>query len=216
MLAVIYYFRKDIGDAINSRKNNYKKSIFDGKLLKSIFIGSISILVLGGIIKIFVPYFSDSIFRTNFSIAAISILMALLMLIADKSKQKHITLINHNLLDSLKIGLGQSLAIVPGVSRSGITMTIALLLGWEKSEAAKFSFLLGVPAISLAAIVEFLDSLNGNTNIPIGPLLFSLITTFLISLLSIEFLLKFISLRGLKFFAFYRIIFGTIIFVSYF
>lgn len=216
VLAVIYYFRKDIENSIKHRKINYKNFIFESKLIKSIFIGSISILLLGGIIKIFLPNFSESILRTNFSIATISILMAILMLIADKSKQKKITLINHKFLDSLKIGLGQSLAIVPGVSRSGITITIALLLGWDKKDAAKFSFLLGIPAISIAAIVELVDSLNRNTNIAFGPLLIGLITTFLISLLSIDFLLRFIPLKGLRLFALYRIIFGTMIFVSYF
>ena len=216
VLAVIYYFRKDIYSSINSRKNFYKNFILESKLIKSLFIGSISILLLGGIIKIFVPYFSESIFRTNYSIATLSILMAILMLIADKSKQKQITLINHKFIDSLKIGLGQSLAIVPGVSRSGITMSIALLLGWEKREAAKFSFLLGVPAISIAAVVELIDSFNKNTNIPFGPLLLALTTTFLVSLFSMDFLLRFITLKGLSLFAYYRITFGTMIFLSYF
>ena len=216
VFAILFYFRKDIINSINSGNNNYKHSIISSRIIKSLLIGSASILFLGGIIKIFVPYFSDSILRTNFSIAAMSILMAILMLIADKSKQKQITLRNHKLLDSFKIGLGQALAIVPGVSRSGITISIALLLGWEKKEAAKFSFLLGLPAISIAAIVEILDSLNSNTNILFGPLLLALITTFIVSLFSIDFLLKILPLNGLKIFALYRIIFGTIILVSYF
>ena len=215
VLAILFYFRNDIFIFLNRNQKNNKKASKNLRLIKSITIGTIFFLLLGGIAKIFIPNFSESFLRTNLSIATISVLMSFLMLVADKAREKEINLINHNLLDSCKIGLGQALAIIPGVSRSGITISIALLLGWEKKDATKFSFLLGLPAISLAAFVELFDSLYNDIYIPLGPLLFGLITTFLISLLSINFLLKFIPLNGLKIFAYYRIIFGTLILISY-
>ena len=216
VFAIAYYFRKEICIYISSEQKNLKKIFYKSKLIKSISIGSIPILFLGGMIKLFIPNFSDSNLRTNFSIALVSILMAFLMLIAEKSKQNKINLNNHRLLDSLKIGLGQALAIVPGVSRSGITISIALLLGWNRKDATKFSFLLGVPAISAAALVEILDPIAKNDNILFFPLLLGLITTFISSYICIKILIKFIPLNGLKIFAYYRIIFGGIILLSYF
>tara|TARA_B100000900_G_C20531612_1_gene696579 strand:- start:259 stop:1062 length:804 start_codon:yes stop_codon:yes gene_type:complete len=216
IFAILYYFRDDIYIYLKEEKITFKKNFINNKLIKSIAIGSISILFLGLIIKIFIPNFSDSVLRTNLSIAIISIFMAFLMIFADKSKKNIITLSNHNLFDSLKIGIGQALAIFPGVSRSGITISIALLLGWKKVDATKFSFFLGIPAISLAALVEFLDSFSKGLYLPFGPLVIGLVTTFFISFLCIDFLIKFIPKKGLTFFAYYRIIFGTIILVSYF
>ena len=215
VFAILYYFRKDIFSHIKSKPINLNKNFYKSKLLSSILIGSISILLIGGIIKIFFPDFSESIFRSNLSIGIISILMALVMLFSDKSRLNSITLRNHKLFDSLKIGIGQALAIIPGVSRSGITISIALLLGWKKKDATKYSFLLGIPAISIAAIVELLDSFRTFDYSILGPLLIGLITTFFISILSIDFLIKYIPANGLKIFAYYRIIFGTIICASY-
>ena len=216
VLAILFYFRKDIYEYLNCKSKNYKKNSNNFKLIKSITISTIFILFFGAIVKLFIPNFSESFLRTNLSIATISILMSFLMIAADKSRDNEINLINHNFSDSCKIGIGQAMAIIPGVSRSGITISIAMLLGWKKEDATKFSFLLGVPAISLAAIVELFDSLFQEIYIPLGPLLIGLITTFLISLLSISFLLKYIPLYGLKIFAYYRLIFGTLILISYF
>ena len=118
---------------------------------------------------------------------------------------------NPNYSDSFLIGLSQALAIFPGVSRSGITISTALVSGWERSDAAKFSFLLGVPAISLAAIVEFTSSFHELSSISLFPLIIGLSTTFVSSLLAISFLLKYISTNGLKLFIIYRVIFGVVI-----
>ena len=216
VLAILFYFRNDLLIFLNWSKKNNKKKSNNFRLIKSITIGTLFFLFLGGIVKVFIPNYSESFLRTNLSIAFISILMSILMIAADKAREKEINLINHNFLDSCKIGLGQALAIIPGVSRSGITISIALLLGWEKKDATKFSFLLGLPAISLAAFVELFDSIYNDIYLPLGPLFIGLSTTFLISLLSINFLVKFIPLNGLKIFAYYRIIFGTVILISYF
>ena len=82
--------------------------------------------------------------------------MAFIMYLADNSKRGSINIKNHNYSDSFLIGFFQAFAIFPGVSRSGITISSALISGWERGDAAKFSFLLGMPAISIAAIVEFM------------------------------------------------------------
>ena len=87
-----------------------------------------------------------------------------------------------------------------------------MVSGWK--DAAKFSFLLGIPAISFAAIVEFISSLNEFSSFSLFPLIFGLATTFLSSLLAIHFLLKYLSSNGLKLFVFYRVFFGIAILLN--
>ena len=214
VLALFWHFRNDIFKL----RDQYPKDIFDSllneRLLRSILIGTIPIILIGGTIKLFFSNFFDEIFRSNLSIAIVSILMAIFMYLADSSKKGFINLKNHNYSNSFFIGLSQAFAIFPGVSRSGITISTALITGWERRDAAKFSFLLGIPAISLAAIVEFISSFNQIFSLSFLPLIFGLTATFLSSLLAIDFLLKYLSSNGLKFFIIYRFIFGTLILLN--
>ena len=120
VLALFWYFRNEIFTI----RRHFSKDIFDSllkkRLLKSILIATIPIILLGGIIKLFLPYFFDEILRSNLSIALISFLMAIFMYKADSSKKGFINLKNHNYSDSFLIGFFQALAIIPGVSRSGV------------------------------------------------------------------------------------------------
>ena len=214
VLALCWYFRNDIFKLKSqySKKINYFSS--DNKLLWSILISTIPIALLGGIIKVFFSYFFDNIFRSNLSIALVSLFMAIFMYLADSSKKGSINIKNHNYSDSFLIGFSQAFAIFPGFSRSGVTISTALLSGWERSDAAKFSFLLGIPAISLSAIVEFVSSLNEFSSISFNPLIFGLISTFFSSLFAIDFLLKYFSSNGLKLFIVYRVIFGVVVLLN--
>ena len=214
VLAIVWYFRNDI---FNFRGQSSKKILYyflHERLLRSIFIGTIPIVLLGGCVKLFVPNFFDNVLRSNLSIALVSIVMAFFMYLADSSKRGSIDIKNHNYSDSFLIGFFQAFAIFPGVSRSGITISSALISGWERRDAAKFSFLLGMPAISLAAIVEFIFSFNEFFSIGFLPLFVGLITTFLSSLLAIDFLLRYFSSNGLKIFIIYRVIFGVVILLN--
>ena len=211
VLAIFWYFRKNIFNLQNTYKRKIHHSFLSYRLYKSILIGTLPIIFFGGMIKLLVPTFSDSFLRSNLSIALVSILMALVMLFADISTSKFINISNHKYLNSLYLGIAQAFAIIPGVSRSGATISLALLSGWERKDATKFSFLLGIPAISLAAFVEFLSSLNELSTFPFLPLLIGLITTFVTSIFSIDFLFKYVTSNGLKIFIVYRVIFGILI-----
>ena len=136
------------------------------------------------------------------------------MLFADNSINKSINLKNHKYQNSLFIGIAQAFAILPGVSRSGATISMALLSGWNRKDAAKFSFLLGIPAISLAAFVEFFSVVNQFSSFPFLPLSAGLIATFLSSLLAIDFLIKYVSSNGLRIFIYYRLVFGILIILN--
>ena len=214
VFALFFYFRNDI---FNLKRKSSKK-IFDyllhKRLLMTIFINTIPIVLFGGTVKLFFPYFFDKFLRSNLSIALVSFLMAIFMFIADSSKKGYINLKNHNYANSFLIGISQAFAVIPGISRSGITISTALMTGWDRSDAAKFSFLLGIPAISLAAIVELISSFNEFSSISFYPLIVGLITAFLFSLLAIDYLLKYFSSNGLKLFIVYRIVFGVVILLN--
>jgi len=214
VLAIVWYFRNDI---FKLRRQSSKKIIdflIHERLLRSILIGTIPIILFGGTIKLFSPYFFDEVLRSNLSIALVSFVMAIFMYIAEDSKKGSINLKNHNYTDSFLIGLSQAFAIFPGVSRSGVTISTALVSGWERGDAAKFSFLLGIPAISFAAIVEFFSFFNEFNSFSFFPLIVGLTTTFVSSLFAIDFLLKYFSSNGLKLFIVYRIVFGILILLN--
>ncbi len=214
VLALFWYFRNEI---FKLKSNNSKKIIdhfLHERLLRSILIGTVPIILLGGTIKLFAPFFFDKFLRSNLSIALVSLLMAIFMFIADSSKKGYINLKNHHYSDSLLIGLSQALAIFPGVSRSGITISTALVSGWDRADAAKYSFLLGIPAISIAAIVEFISSFNEFSSFNFLPLMVGLTSTFVTSLLAIDFLIKYLSLNGLKLFVIYRFVFAILILLN--
>ena len=214
VFSLFWYFRNDLFKLRNRSSNKIFNYLIHEKLIRSILFGTLPIILLGGFIKIFLPYFFDEIIRSNLTIALLSLIMAFFMYIADTSKKGSINLLNHNYFDIFLIGLAQAFAIFPGISRSGITISTALVLGWERGDAAKFSFLLGIPAISFAAIVEFIYSFDEFSSLNFLPLIVGLITTFLSSLLAIDFLLKYFSLKGLKLFIIYRIIFSFVILLS--
>ena len=214
VFAIFWYFRDSIFNAGKKKSSGLYYSIFSRKLFKSIFIGTIPIVFIGAIIKLFVPNFSDSFLRSNLSIAIVSLLMSLIMFYADKTNNKFINLNNYKSKNIFFIGIAQAIAIIPGVSRSGATISMALLSGWERKDAAKFSFLLGIPSISLAAFIEFFSSINQFSTFPFLPLLVGIITTFFFSLLAIDFLIKYISFNGMKIFIYYILIFAILILIN--
>jgi len=214
VFALIWYFKKDIFKLRRKYSQNFFDYLLNSILFRSIVIGSIPIILFGGTIKIFLPDFFDKFLRSNLSIALISLLMAVFMFIADTTKGGSINLKNYKYSDIFFIGLFQAFAILPGVSRSGITISSALILGWERDDAAKFSFLLGIPAISLAAIVEFISSFSEFNSFGFLPLIVCLSTTFISSLFAIDFLLKYFTSNGLKLFVIYRMVFGIVLLLN--
>ena len=214
VFALVWYFRTEIFKL----KRQFSKKDFDYvlniRLLRFIFICTIPIVFLGGSIKLFFPYFFDNVLRSNLSIALVSLLMAMFMYIADCSKKGSINLYNYSFSNSFLIGFSQAFAVIPGFSRSGVTISTALISGWERRDAAKFSFLLGIPAIFLAAIVESIYSYDQLSTLNFAPLILGFISTFLSSLLAINFLLKYFSSNGLKIFIIYRIIFAIVILLN--
>ena len=214
IIAVITYFRTDlftISRAISKALFHDRRNDTSFKLALSIFVGTLPIVFLGMFIKIFWTGYEVSIVRSIPSIALVSILMSLLMLLAEQLGKRSRTLDDIKIFDGLFIGLSQSLALIPGVSRSGITITTALMTGWERQSAAKLTFLLGIPAITLSGIVELKGAIGSFTFGELIPLVLGICSSAIISFLSIDFLIKFLQKQNMMIFITYRFFFGILL-----
>ena len=214
VFAVIAYFRKDLLDIVKSfpnamRNGNWREP--NAQLGIAICFGTLPILFIGMAIKLFWPGYESSPLRSIPAIAVVSIVMALLLALAERHGNRFKNLNSVNGRDGLVVGLAQALAIIPGVSRSGISLTAALLDGWKRSEAARFSFLLGIPAISLAGLVELKNTFRAETFIGIIPILLGIFSAALMSWLSIDWLLKHLQRNSTMGFVFYRLVFGIVL-----
>ncbi len=214
IIAVITYFRTDlftISRGISKALFHNHRNDTSFKLALSILVGTLPIVFLGMFIKIFWTGYEVSIVRSIPSIALVSILMSLLMLLAEQLGKRSRTLDDIKIFDGLLIGLSQSLAIIPGVSRSGITITTALMTGWERQSAAKLTFLLGIPAITLSGIVELKEAIGSFTFSELIPLFLGISSSAIISFLSIDFLIKFLQKHNMMIFITYRFFFGILL-----
>ncbi len=211
IFAVIGYFRKDLKKVFFGITNAMRKAQWrekNARLGISIALGTIPIFITGLAIKVFWPNFENSSLRSSTSIALTSVLMALVLAYAEKKAKQIKHLANVSGKDGFMIGLAQVLALIPGVSRSGITLTAALINGWERNDAARFSFLLGIPAITIAGIVEIKGALNSNFNAELLPLFIGVLSAFIVSWLSIDWLLKYLQRHSTWIFVGYRLLFG--------
>ena len=144
-------------------------------------------------------------------IAITLIIMGIILYIVDKKAKSNISYEKMTLKQSVLIGASQALAAAfPGVSRSGITMTVARALGIDRESAAKYSFLLATP-ITFAAVIFDLDKFVFNVSLFIG-----IISSFIVGILIIKFLLDYLKKGSFKIFAIYRVIIGLIVIALYF
>jgi len=160
-------------------------------------------------IKLFVPDFDHSPLRSLRSIGVVSIVMALLLGLAERLGSRRRALDSVTVRDGWWVGLAQALALLPGVSRSGSTLTAALLDGWSRADAARFSFLLGIPAISIAGLVELKDAFAQPLAGGALPLLVGIASSALVSWLAIAWLLRFLQQHSTWWFVGYRLFFGV-------
>jgi undecaprenyl-diphosphatase len=216
--AVISYFWSDLSQITTGmikaiRHSNYESQDF--WLAVGIGVGTIPILVLGLAIKILIPDFDNSPLRSMPSIAIVSIVMASLLALAEYVGNQKRNFEDLTAKDGILIGIAQSLALIPGVSRSGSTMTASLFNNIDRASAARFSFLLGIPAITIAGLVELKDFIDtGVSGSGFLPLIAGLISSAVFSYLAIAWLLKFLQRRSTWVFVWYRLGFGVFILVA--
>ncbi|KGG15047.1 MULTISPECIES: undecaprenyl-diphosphate phosphatase [unclassified Prochlorococcus] len=214
IIAVITYFRSDLshlGRAMSKAlyQNHWKDP--SANLLLSIFLGTLPIIAFGMIVKLFWLDYESSFVRSIPSIAIVSILMGILLYLAEIVGMRLKTIENLKISDGILIGFSQCLALIPGVSRSGITITTALMAGYERKSAARFSFLLGIPAISIAGLVELKEAFASFELAHAFPLLLGISASALSSFFAIDFLMKFLQKQSMMIFSVYRLLFGILL-----
>ena len=212
IVAVIAYFRTDLlcvmrGIVRAVVRGQWREP--DARLGFAMAFGTAPILILGFLIKAFWPSYSTSALRSIPSIAVLSILMALLLALAEKLGPRLKTLPQVQGRDGLVVGLAQALAIIPGVSRSGSTLTASLFDGWQRADAARFSFLLGIPAITIAGLVELKDAVADPNTGGVLPLLVGIVSAAVVSWLAIDWLIRYLQRHSTWIFVAYRLVFGV-------
>ena len=217
--AVVGYFWKDLsnitlGSIKAVRSQNYKYQEF--KLAVAIALGTIPILFGGLLIKIFVPDYDKSPLRSLTAIAIASIVMSSLLALAEilgqRGKTEKRQFHRVRVIDGILMGVAQTMALVPGVSRSGSTLTAGLFLGLDRVAATRFSFLLGIPAITIGGLVELISLIKkGFGDVGVGQLAIGLFSSVIFSYLAIAWLLKFFQTHTTWVFVGYRLIFGALL-----
>lgn len=213
--AVLWYFWGDLRQitlgAIAAIRNRDRQSQ-EFRMALGIGLGTLPIVFFGLLIKFFLPDYDNSPLRSLASIAIASIVMAILLGIAEKIGSRKRNFNDLGMPDGIWMGLAQAMALVPGVSRSGSTITAGLFMGLERATAARFSFLLGIPAITLAGLVEFVGVLqDGIDGAVLVPLLVGLISSAFFSYVAIAWLIRFLQTRSTLVFIYYRLGFGILI-----
>lgn len=216
--AILWYFWDDLRQVTVGTVRATLDRKFDApdfRLGLGILVGTLPIVVGGLLIKVFIPDFDNSPLRNSATIAVVSIGMALLLAAAELVGKRQRTFDQLDLKDGVMMGFAQALALIPGVSRSGSTLTAGLFMGLERATAARFSFLLGVPAITLAGLVELKGLLDsGLGNVGLGPLLAGLLAAVVSSYLAIFWLLRFLKRHSTWVFVWYRLAFGAAILLA--
>ena len=203
LLAIVIFFFKDWLKLIKGGFEQVvkKKKTFEGKMFWYIVAATIP----GGIIGFVLDKFVEDALTKPIIIAIALIVMGIILYVVDKKSKSEIKFEEMNFKQTFLIGLSQCLAFIPGVSRSGITMTTSRIMKIERKSAAKYSFLLSTPIVFAATVLKFKDFVFSI------PFFIGIIASFIVGIFVIKFLLQYLQKGSLKIFSIYRIIFGLII-----
>jgi len=180
----------------------------EARLAWFIILGTIPITVCGVAFKRYI----EGELRSLYVISASLIILGILLWVAEKTADFHRDVSEIGWLDSQLIGLAQALALIPGSSRSGTTMTAAMFLGLTREAAARFSFLLGIPAIGAAGLFELRDLLkHGLGGAELSGLIMGVLTSVVSGYLAIDLLLRYLRTRTTYLFVWYRIGLGLLL-----
>jgi undecaprenyl-diphosphatase len=209
-LAVLIFFRKDIWRIASM----WLRSLFrpeyrghlDARMGWFIILGSLPIVVLGIALKDVI----EEDFRSLWIIGAMLIVMGIVLGIADRIGGTDKSLKQLTLRDALLMGFAQALALVPGVSRSGATLSMGRFLGYDRETATRYAFLLAIPAVIGAGVFELKDIPNGDNLYGWGPTIAATIVAFVVGYAAIAWLLRYVTTHSYTPFVIYRIALGTL------
>ena len=215
LLAILTYFYIDIISIIKDfftdnliKRKSFSEQSINSKMGWYLIIGTLPVAVIGLGFKDVI----EGVFTKNlYVIAGSLIILAIILAFAEKVGKFDRRLRDLKWYDALIVGIAQSFALIPGSSRSGTTITAGLFLGFDRETAARFSFLLSIPAVAASGLLEFYQSLkyidfNGTVN-----LISATIVSAVVGYISIEFLLRYLRKKSTMVFVYYRIVVGLII-----
>lgn len=215
LIAVLYYFRNDI---INIVRDFLQDNLLKRKPLKAqsqnsrmgwlIILGTIPVVIIGLAFKDFI----EGTFTKNLVVISVSlIVLGLLLALAEVTGRFKKDITRVSWLDSLLIGLGQAMSLIPGSSRSGTTITTALFLGFTREAAARFSFLLSIPAVLASGLLQVYEALEFVDSTMTLNLIIATVASAVSGYFAIDFLLKFLRKNSTFVFVFYRIALGALL-----
>jgi undecaprenyl-diphosphatase len=212
-LAVLIYFRRELLLMLRSWVRNVltrgQHADADSRMAWLIIIGTIPIAVLGLVFKDAIETYLRNLYIT----ATVLILFALILWAADRWGSQRKTLGDLSWRDGLLFGFAQAMALIPGVSRSGGTITAGLIMGYTREAAARYSFLLAVPAVFLSGFYQLIRSWGQDNPIGPGPTALATAVAFVVGYGVIVVFLKFVSSKGYWPFVVYRIALGLAVIV---
>jgi undecaprenyl-diphosphatase len=209
LIAVMLFFRKDILALLRGGVQVLGANVAttEARMALGIALGTIPAALAG---LLFVDWISENLRSPAVIVVTLSG-YAILMILADRLGRRNRDISGIHIKDAVLIGVAQALALVPGTSRSGVTITAAMALGFERQDAARFSFLLAVPVILLASVYSLIGLLRTEATVPWGQLAIGIVVSAIVAYLSIEFFMRFVSRIGLLPFAIYRMILAAVI-----
>jgi len=209
LLAVCVFFRKDLAGLVQGgfQLLGLKNKTTESRLALALAIGTIPAAVAG----LTLAGWIEANLRDPSVIVITLAGYAVFMLLADRLCTQDRNITGVSLRDAIVIGLAQALALVPGTSRSGVTITAARVLGFARQDAARYSFLLSVPVILLASLYKTYELATGEFPVPWGELGFAALISGIVAYLSIGFFMRFVSQIGLLPFAAYRLVLAAVI-----
>ena len=201
LIAVIVYFREDVKEVLSGLLPKAKTR----HLLLQLIVATIPIVVVG----MFAAEWIENVFRAPIVVAYTAIIFGVLLWIADNYFPAHQRLNHMNLKQSFLIGCAQVFSLIPGSSRSGTTMTCARMLGLSRTDSARFSMLLSIPAICLAVLYALWQGWKGGLELPsVGESVGAVGLTFFFGFFVINFLMVWVQKASYTIFAVYRILLG--------
>jgi undecaprenyl-diphosphatase len=217
LISILIYFRKDILNIINSflsenlkERKNFSNQSLDSKLGWFIIIGTIPVVVLGLSFKNIIE---GTLTKNLYVIAASLIGLAIILAIAEKTAKFKKEIKDITMKDAIIIGIAQAFALIPGSSRSGTTITGGLFVGLDRESAARFSFLLSIPAVFLSGLFELYEALKFIDPSLIVNMIISTVVSGIFGYLAIDFLLRYLRKNTTFLFIYYRIALGIAIII---
>lgn len=206
LLAVMLYFRQDIANlTVGWIRSLGGQHSTDSKLAWWVILATIP----AGLAGLLAADLIETFLRSPWVIAITTIVFGLLLWLADATAKQQVAMAEMTWRQALVIGIAQAVALIPGTSRSGITMTAAMLLGLDKVSAARFSFLLSIPIIVLSGGYQTTKLLSEPAHYDIGGILLGVVLSFVSALVCIHYFLKIISRMGMLPFVIYRLLLGV-------